>query len=113
MGTSEALAVTDIETKRFDVAPRDAPAGAPTLAPQPGGDAKAAALFQKAYQKMVALNRVDEQLQAMLTQRRSLQGELKELQGQINGTFQRVLDEASQTPQRLLQEIADQAGADA
>ncbi len=113
MSPSDALAVTDIEAKRFDAAPRDAIAGSPTLAQPPGGDAKAAALFQKAYQKMVSLNRIDEQLQAMLTQRRSLQGELKDLQSQINGAFQRVLDEANQTPQRLLQEIADHAEPDA
>lgn len=100
MSITEAPAGSEVDLKRTD-------SGAAAAAA--GGDAKAAALFQKAYQKMVSLNRIDEQLQSILGQRRTLQAELKDLQSQINGTFQRVLDDASQTPQRLLQEIADNA----
>lgn len=106
---NDTLTITEPETKRFDAPGRDVAAAAAN-AQGGGADAKAAALFQKAYQKMVALNRLDESLQSMLGQRRTLQNELKDLQSQINGTFTRMLDDASQTPQRLLQEIVDQAG---
>ena len=107
MSTIDTTLPTDTETKRFDAASAANGAAAAVQA----GDAKAAALFQKAYQKMVSLNRIDEQLQSMLGQRRTLQNELKDLQSQINSAFTKLLDESSQTPQRLLQEIAEHADA--
>ena len=108
MANSEAAVEKEVDTKRFEAVQREV--GTAVMSTQGNGvDAKAAALFQKAYQKMVALNRLDESLQSMLSQRRTLQTELKDLQSQINGTFTRMLDDASQTPQRLLQEIVDQS----
>jgi hypothetical protein len=111
MSMIDAPAGIEADSRRSETANRDVTANGAAIAQQPGGDAKAAALFQKAYQEMVALNRIDEQLSSMLSQRRSLQAELKDLQGQINGAFKRLLEESSQTPQRLLQEIADHADA--
>ncbi len=64
------------------------------------------ALFQKAHQKLVTLQRLDEQLTSLLTQRRKLQDDLKEVQEQINEEFERVMQVADQTPARILADIA-------
>ena len=50
-------------------------------------------LFQKAHAKMVTLQRVDEQLQSLLDQRRKLQDELRGVQALINEEFDRVVRE--------------------
>lgn len=57
-----------------------------------------AALFQKAHAKLVTLGRIDEQLNSILDQRRKLQDELREVQGQINGEFDRVIRDAQESP---------------
>jgi hypothetical protein len=54
-------------------------------------------LFQRAHQKMVILQRVEEQIQQLLNQRRSIQDELRGIQVQINEEFDRLL-RAGQTP---------------
>lgn len=71
-------------------------------------------LFQRAHQKMVMLNRVEEQVQQLLNQRRSIQDELRGIQAQINDEFDRLLRAGNGTagasvssPSRLLAEIAD------
>src|ERR1700712_2386816 len=48
-------------------------------------------LFQRAHQKMVMLQRVEDQLQQLLNQRRSIQDELRGIQVQINEEFDRLL----------------------
>ena len=44
----------------------------------------AVALFQKAHGRMTTMQRIDEQIQALIDQRRKLQDELREVQAQIN-----------------------------
>jgi hypothetical protein len=48
-------------------------------------------LFQRAHQKMVMLQRVEDQMQQLLNQRRSIQDELRGIQVQINEEFDRLL----------------------
>ncbi|MEM6560065.1 MAG: hypothetical protein AAF656_00560 [Planctomycetota bacterium] len=62
-------------------------------------------LFKTAHQKIVTLARLDEQLATMLEQRVALQTEIRSIRGQINSEFDRVLEEADGTSQRLLDEI--------
>lgn len=70
-------------------------------------------LFQRAHQKMVMLQRVEDQLQQLLNQRRSVQDELRGIQAQINDEFDRLLRAGSNvtaagtSPSRLLADIAD------
>ena len=65
-------------------------------------------LFQRAYQKMVILQRVEEQIQQLLNQRRSIQDELRGIQVQINEEFDRLLragNGAAANASRVLGEI--------
>ena len=70
-------------------------------------------LFQRAHQKMVMLQRVEDQIQQLLNQRRSVQDELRGIQAQINDEFDRLLRAGAGaasnggSPSRLLAEIAD------
>lgn len=65
-------------------------------------------LFQRAHQKMIMLQRVEDQLQQLLNQRRSVQDELRGIQAQINDEFDRLLRAGGgASPTRLLAEIAD------
>lgn len=66
-------------------------------------------LFQRAHQKMIMLQRVEDQLQQLLNQRRSVQDELRGIQAQINDEFDRLLRAGGggANPTRLLAEIAD------
>jgi hypothetical protein len=78
-------------------------------------------LFQRAHQKMVMLQRVEDQMQQLLNQRRSIQDELRGIQVQINEEFDRLLranaaagaagagGAAGPTGGRLLVDIADEA----
>lgn len=56
----------------------------------------AVALFQKAHQKMVTLQRLDEQVAAIMDQRQKLQQELRDVQNQINEEFERVMKASAQ-----------------
>lgn len=67
-------------------------------------------LFQRAHQKMVMLQRVEDQIQQLLNQRRSVQDELRGIQVQINEEFDRLLRAGAGvagSPARLLAEIAE------
>jgi DNA repair ATPase RecN len=66
-----------------------------------------AALFQKAHAKLVTLQRIDEQLHSILDQRRKLQDELREVQGQINDEFDRVIRDAQEAPARLVAQFGE------
>jgi hypothetical protein len=62
---------------------------------QGNGDASArenatASLFQKAHQKIVLLQRLDEQLAGLLEQRRKMQDELRGVQALLNDEFDRL-----------------------
>ena len=54
-------------------------------------------LFQRAHSRMTTLQRVDEQLAALLEQRRRLQEELRGVQAQINDEFERVMRQPEPT----------------
>ena len=66
------------------------------------------ALFQKAHTKMVALQRLEEQFNALLAQRRKLQDELRSIQGEINGEFDRLIEtqEGPKVQLQISEEIA-------
>ena len=54
----------------------------------PTGDAAPyVQLFQKAHQRIVMLERLEEQLQQILTKRQELQDELRSIQSQLNEEF--------------------------
>ena len=54
-------------------------------------------LFQRAHSRMTTLQRVDEQVAALLEQRRRLQEELRGIQAQINDEFERVMRQPEPT----------------
>ena len=67
----------------------------------------AVALFQKVHGKMVMLQRLDAQLGGLLEQRRKVQQEIQQLQGQINEEIDRQLRQADELPAKILTEIAE------
>ena len=69
----------------------------------------AVALFQKAHAKIVTLQRVDEQFQSLVDQRRKLQEEIRAVQAQINEEFERVLRDDNQDRPVPMPQVADQA----
>ena len=85
-----------------DAAVANAPAQAPAAAPSP-----TVALFQKAHAKIVTLQRVEEQLNNLLEQRKKLQEELRGVQGQINDEINRVVQQAEDTSERVHNAFAE------
>lgn len=73
----------------------------------PASTSPTVALFQRAHAKMVTLSRIDEQLSALLDQRRKLQDELRGVQALINEEFDRVMQTAEQAPARMLAAFAE------
>ena len=69
----------------------------------------AVALFQKVHGKMVMLQRLDAQLAGLIEQRRKVQAEIQQLQGQINEEIDRQLRQADELPARILAEISEAA----
>ena len=69
----------------------------------------AVSLFQKAHGRMTTLQRIDEQLNALLDQRRKIQEELRTIQQLINEEFDRVTKQSAGMPSRMLSRIADSA----
>ena len=70
----------------------------------------AVALFQKAHGRIIALQRLDEQVVALVEQRRKIQDELRTIQALINEEFERVMKVAGDLPSRMLSQIAEAAG---
>ena len=70
----------------------------------------AVSLFQKAHGRMTTMQRIDEQVAALLDQRRKIQEELRTIQQLINEEFDRVTKQSSSSPSRMLSRIADAAG---
>jgi hypothetical protein len=64
-------------------------------------------LFQKAHARMVTLQRVDEQIVALLQQRQRLQEELHQVQAQINEEFERVTKIDEEAPATIISQITD------
>ena len=69
-----------------------------------------AAIFQKAYARAVALQRMDEQIGALLEQRQKLESEFREAQAEVNAECERMLKSASIAPAKILAQLAE-AGA--
>jgi hypothetical protein len=69
----------------------------------------AVALFQKAHGRMTTLQRIDEQLAALVDQRRKIQEELRAVQTLINEEFDRVVRTSGngEAPGKMLVQIAD------
>ena len=71
----------------------------------------AVSLFQKAHGRMTTLQRIDEQVAALMDQRRKIQEELRTIQQLINEEFDRVTRQAGgAAPARVLSRIAEAAG---
>ena len=62
----------------------------------------AVALFQKAHGRMTTMQRIDEQIHALIDQRRKLQEELRAVQALINEEFDRVVQTTAPEPGRML-----------
>ena len=69
----------------------------------------AVALFQKAHGRMTTLQRIDEQIAALVDQRRKIQDELRAVQSLINEEFDRVVRTTGEVPNRMLTQIAEGA----
>ncbi len=69
----------------------------------------AVSLFQKAHGRMTTLQRIDEQVSALLDQRRKIQEELRTIQQLINEEFDRVTRQSSSAPSSVLSRIANSA----
>jgi hypothetical protein len=69
----------------------------------------AVALFQKAHGRMTTMQRIDEQIAALVDQRRKIQEELRAVQTLINEEFDRVVRTSPDVPGRVLTQIAEAA----
>ena len=69
-----------------------------------------AAIFQKAYARAVALQRLDEQIAGLLEQRQKLEAEFREAQLEVNEECDRMLKSSSIAPASMLVQLAE-AGA--
>ena len=70
----------------------------------------AVSLFQKAHGRMTTMQRIDEQVAALLDQRRKIQEELRSIPPLINEEFDRVTRQSAAAPSRVLSRIAEAAG---
>ena len=77
----------------------------------PQNTSTAVALFQKAHGRMTTLQRIDEQVSALLDQRRKIRDELRAVQTLINEEFDRVVksDGDAPPPGRMLTHITESA----
>jgi hypothetical protein len=66
-----------------------------------------ASIFQKAYARAVALQRMDEQIGALLEQRQRLENEFREAQAEVNAECERMLKSASIAPAKILAQLAE------
>ena len=69
----------------------------------------AVSLFQKAHGRMTTVQRIDEQVAALLEQRRKIQEELRTIQQLINEEFDRVTRAGGAAPAGMLSRIANAA----
>ncbi|HYO08205.1 MAG TPA: hypothetical protein VER17_04475 [Tepidisphaeraceae bacterium] len=70
-----------------------------------------AAIFQKAYARAVALQRLDEQISALLDQRQKLESDFREAQAEVNQECERMLTCSSIAPAKLLAQLAESGAA--
>ena len=66
-----------------------------------------AAIFQKAYARAVALQRLDEQLSVLIEQRQKLEADFREAQAEVNEECDRMLQNSSVAPARMLAQMAE------
>jgi hypothetical protein len=79
---------------------------------QPTGDgAPYVQLFQKAHQKIVLLERLEEQLSQMIAKRQDLQEELRIVQRHINEELEMRINVNGESPARILNNVAGSAAA--
>ena len=76
------------------------------IATAPAQAANLASIFQKVYARAVALQRMDEQIAAMLEQRQKLEAEFRDAQSEVNAECERMLNSASIAPAKMLAQIA-------
>jgi hypothetical protein len=69
----------------------------------------AVSLFQKAHGRMTTVQRIDEQVAALLEQRRKIQEELRTIQQLINEEFDRITHAGGNAPGAMLTRIANAA----
>jgi hypothetical protein len=104
---ARSTAATPVPTT--SVAPPQPPAADST----PPENTNSVRLFQRAHQKMVMLQRIEDQMQQLLHQRRSIQDELRGIQVQINEEFDRLIRAAAEASAsvprnaRLLVDVVD------
>jgi hypothetical protein len=70
-----------------------------------------ASLFQKAYARAIALQRMDEEIGALLEQRQRLENEFREAQAEVNDACERMLKSASIAPAKILAQLAEGQGS--
>ena len=68
-------------------------------------------LFQKAHQKIVLLERLEEQLAQLIAKRQDLQEELRLVQRNINEELETRINLNGESPARILNNVAGAAGA--
>ena len=71
--------------------------------------ANLASIFQKAYARAVALQRMDEQIAALLEQRQRLENDFRDAQQEVNTECERMLKSASIAPAKILAQMAQSA----
>jgi len=69
--------------------------------------ANLASIFQKAYARAVALQRMDEQITALLEQRQKLENDFRDAQAEVNTECDRMLKSASIAPAKILAQMAE------
>jgi hypothetical protein len=68
-----------------------------------------AAIFQKAYARAVALQRLDEQISVLIEQRQKLESDFREAQAEVNDECERMLKISAIAPARMLAQLASPA----
>lgn len=68
-----------------------------------------AAIFQKAYARAVALQRLDEQLSLLLEQRQKLESDFREAQAEVNDECDRMLKNSNVASVRMLSQVTEAA----
>jgi hypothetical protein len=76
-------------------------------APHGSQAANLASIFQKAYARAVALQRMDEQIAALLEQRQKFEDDFREAQAEVNEECDRMLRHTSIAPAKFLSHFAD------
>jgi hypothetical protein len=79
---------------------------------QPSADsAPYVQLFQKAHQKIVMLERLEEQFQQIITKRQELQDELRSIQSQLNEEFESRIKTAGESHMRPVVTISPETSS--